>query len=96
MAIALLSISYMALMPICMQAQNQIQCSSPGNCNGWLYHKNKIGIGFGWSEAYVPRTTLHLHEFNSINTYLNITNQTTGFPVGNQTIGMFIGMTGNK
>ncbi|NSW46418.1 MAG: hypothetical protein HPY79_11450 [Bacteroidales bacterium] len=95
-AIALLSISYMALMPVCMQAQNQIQCSSPGNCNGWLYHKNKIGIGFGWSEAYVPRTTLHLHEFNSINTYLNITNQTTGFPVGNQTIGMFIGMTGNK
>jgi len=30
-----------------MQAQNQIECTAPGNCNGWLYHKNKIGIGFG-------------------------------------------------
>jgi len=95
--IALLTISYMAFMPHKMHAQYKIKCESATNCNGWLYHNNKIGIGTGWGgEAYTPRTTLHLHEFNSINTYLNITNQTTGFPVGSQTIGMFIGMTGNK
>jgi len=45
--ITLLSISYIALMPIRMQAQNQIECTAPGNCNGWLCHKNKIGIGLG-------------------------------------------------
>ncbi len=95
--IVLLSISYMAFVPQNMYAQYKIACQSPANCDNWLFHNNKIGIGTGWpGEAYIPRTTLHLHEFNSTNTYLNITNQTTGFPTGNQTIGLFVGMTGNK
>lgn len=86
----------MAFVPQNMYAQFKIKCESPTSCDGWLYHNNKIGIGTGWSEAYVPRTTLHLHEFSSTNTYLNITNQTTGFPAVNQNIGLFVGMTGNK
>ncbi len=86
----------MAFMPHKAFSQNRIACDAPIQCNGWLYHVNKIGIGSGWGELYTPRTTLHLHEFNSTNTYLNITNQTTGFPSGNQTLGMFVGMTGNK
>jgi hypothetical protein len=86
----------MAFVPQKMYAQFKIKCESPTSCDGWLYHNNKIGIGTGWSADKVPRTTLHLHEFNSANTYLNITNQTTGFPTGNQTIGLFVGMTGNK
>ncbi|HOU97509.1 MAG TPA: hypothetical protein PLP65_01555 [Bacteroidales bacterium] len=95
--IALLTISCMAFMPQKMSAQYKIKCESATTCDGWLFHNNKIGIGTGWGgEAYIPRTTLHLHEFNSMNTYLNITNQTTGFPSGSQTLGMFIGMTGNK
>jgi hypothetical protein len=94
--IALLSISYLAFMPVQTFSQNRIECTAPGNCNGWLYHNNKIGIGSGWSEAFTPRTTLHLHEFSSANTFLNITNNTTGFPSGNQTLGLWMGMTGNK
>ncbi len=83
-------------MPQKTYAQYQIKCESPTSCDGWIFHKNKMGLGTGWSADKVPRTTLHLHEFNSVNTYLNITNQTTGFPVGSQTIGFFVGMTGNK
>ncbi|HOU98674.1 MAG TPA: hypothetical protein PLP65_07485 [Bacteroidales bacterium] len=84
-------------MPQKISAQYKIKCESPTTCDGWLYHNNKIGIGTGWGgEAYIPRTTLHLHEFNSVNTFINITNQTTGFPQGSQTLGMFIGMMGNK
>ena len=83
-------------MPVQTFSQNRIECTAPGNCNGWLYHNNKIGIGSGWSEAFTPRTTLHLHEFSSANTFLNITNNTTGFPSGNQTLGLWMGMTGNK
>jgi len=86
----------MVFIPIQIFSQNSIECSSPGNCNGWLYHKNKIGIGTGWSESYIPRTTLHLHEFGSINTFLNITNQTTGFPTGSQNLGLFVGMMGEQ
>ena len=87
----------MAFMPQKISAQYKIKCDSPTTCDGWLYHNNKIGIGTGWGgEAYIPRTTLHLHEFNSANTFINITNQTTGFPQGSQTLGMFIGMMGNK
>ncbi|NMC99008.1 MAG: hypothetical protein GYA62_04740, partial [Bacteroidales bacterium] len=87
----------MAFMPQKISAQYKIKCDSPTTCDGWLYHNNKIGIGTGWGgEAYIPRTTLHLHEFNSVNTFINITNQTTGFPQGSQTLGMFIGMMGNK
>jgi hypothetical protein len=94
--ISLLTISYMAFMPQKTYAQYQIKCESQTSCDGWIFHKNKMGLGTGWSADKVPRTTLHLHEFNSVNTYLNITNQTTGFPVGSQTIGFFVGMTGNK
>jgi len=94
--ISLFTISYMALTPVYMQAQSFIGNKEITGYNGWLVHPNKIGIGNGFDLDHPPRTTLHLHEFNAINTYLNITNQTTGFPVGNQTLGMFIGMTGNK
>lgn len=95
--IVLITISCMAIMPQKISAQYKIKCESPTSCDGWLYHNNKIGIGTGWDdEAYIPRTTLHLHEFNSANTFINITNQTTGFPQGSQTLGMFIGMMGNK
>lgn len=95
--IVLITISCMAFMPQKISAQYKIKCESPTTCDGWLYHNNKIGIGTGWGgEAYIPRTTLHLHEFNSANTFINITNQTTGFPQGSQTLGMFIGMMGNS
>ncbi|MCX7862863.1 MAG: hypothetical protein N2449_07695 [Bacteroidales bacterium] len=56
--ISLLSISCILLMFSKSSAQSRISCLGPTACDGWLYHVNKIGIGGGWTESYLPRNTL--------------------------------------
>lgn len=51
----------MAFVPQKIYAQYQIMCGSVTNCDGWVFNKNKMGLGTGWTADKVPRTTLHLH-----------------------------------
>ena len=79
-----------------MLSQNYFATKEFSPYNGFIVHTDKIGIGNNFTVNHTPRTTLHLHNFNSSNTFINITTDASGFPLPTDTLGLWIGMYGQN
>ena len=86
----------MAFLPKIMLSQNYFATKEFSPYNGFIVHTDKIGIGNNFTVNHTPRTTLHLHNFNSSNTFINITTDASGFPLPTDTLGLWIGMYGQN